>query len=219
MKSLEQKLYNPRNIEGEPNTDDLQDVRFLESKLSKIPEFVSLSIQGSIVKGYSDKSSDVDLTIFFDSSGVEPNSKDYRKIQEQLSDVAQETKSEIWDRKKEEKQKPKNFQFRFVDINTDVTEHDFLPKTRFKKLALLFSLSTGKKIESYRKYWTERINNLSDEEKEKWVSEISSILAENTDMDYETLKKRVAISDEKALLESRKNLWRRRIENFLAFEK
>ena len=219
MKSFETKLYNPRDIGGEPNTEEIKDIRYLENKLSQIPEFVSLSIHGSTVKGYSNETSDVDITILFDSNGIKYNSKEYWQIQERLSKIAQETKSEVWDRKKEKGQRPKNFQFRYVDIGSDVVENEPMSKNRYKKLALLFSLSTGKKIDGYRKYWVDRMNKLPTNEKETWISGIINVLIESTDIDYETLQERTGIADKNNLIDARKKLWRQRIENFLASEK
>ena len=49
--SLEKKTYITRDIEGEPNIQELAEVRQIEAKLGTIPEFVSVVGEGSIFKG------------------------------------------------------------------------------------------------------------------------------------------------------------------------
>ena len=215
MKSLENKLYIARNIEGEPNTEVLNDLRDFDKEMSQIPEFISLCPQGSTVRGYSVDKSDIDLAILYDSGGIKYNTPEYWEVQKKIAERAQEIKSEIWDAKKQLSERPKNFQFRFGDINQEVMENN-LANGRHKELAYLVSLNTGKRIESYRNYWKEKINAMPKDEKEIVINGILDILVSNTDIDIKTLSERTDVESEEELLEKRRELWKKRIENFLA---
>ena len=215
MKSLEEKLYIARNIEGEPNTEVLDSLRDFDKEMSQISEFISLCPQGSTVRGYSVDKSDIDLAILYDSGGAKYNTPEYWEVQKKIAERAQEIKSEIWDATKQVSERPKNFQFRFGDINHDVMESN-LANGRLKEFAYLVSLNTGKRIESYRDYWKEKINAMSENKKETIISGVLDILVSNTDLDINTLAERTNIKSKDELLEKRRELWKKRIENFLA---
>ena len=212
--SLEKKTYIPRDIEGEPLTQEITEVRQVEARLDSIPEFVSIIGEGSIFKGYSVESSDVDLVLLYDSLGLKYNSKEYWNQRKEISQIAKSTKEEIWEQRKADEQRPRNITFRLADVNQDILENQFEHK-RYDQLAYLFKLSTGKKIETYRNYWFEKINSLPEEERTHFVEKLTDILS-SSDFDFEALSERVPLAEKKKLLEARKKLWKNRIENFLS---
>lgn len=65
--SFEKKLYTPRDIEGEPNIEELRQIKELERVLEQHPKFVGLALIGSIAQGYSIESSDIDVNVLFDT--------------------------------------------------------------------------------------------------------------------------------------------------------
>ena len=214
QESLENKLYSVRGVEKKPNLQETGEMRLIESELRSIPEFVAVVPQGSLVKGYSAESSDMDLAILYDSSGVSYNTKEYWEQRNTLSEAMKKLKLDLWEKRKRDKQNLRNVSFRLYDVNQDVLENKFLPEKRFIELAYLFCLLIGEKGKMYRKNWTEKINNLSPQEKSAVVENIVEVLSKR-DFDFDTLKERVAIEDKEKLFESRRNLWKKRIEKLL----
>ena len=154
------------------------------------------------------------MVLLYDSSGRRENSDEYWEQRKELSESAKNAKEEIWEQRKAGEQRPRNITFRLVDVNQDILEKQFKHK-RYDQLASLFKLSTGNKIEGYRSYWFEKINGLPEEEKMEMIEKLTEILS-SKDFDLETLSKRVPEVEKEKLIEARKNLWRKRIENFLA---
>lgn len=211
--SFEKKIYIPRDIDGEPRIQELTEVRQIEAKFDDFPEFVSVVGEGSIFKGYSVETSDIDLVLLYDSSDRKYNSDEYWEQRRELSETAKKIKEEIWEQRKEEKQRPRNITFRLIDVNQDILENQFKRK-RYDQLAYLLKLSTGKKIESYRSYWIKKINSLPEDEKVQVVEKLTEIL-NSSDFDPETLSDRVPTLEKENLFKARRNLWKKRIENFL----
>jgi len=202
--SLEKKTYIPRNIEGEPLVQEITEIRQIEAKLDNIPEFISVVGEGSIFKGYSVEVSDIDLVLLYDSSGLKYNSDKYWEQRKELFESAKNVKEEIWEQRKEKKQRPRNITFRLIDVNQDVLEDQFKYK-HYDQLVYLFKLSTGKKIEDYRSYWFEKINNLPEQERVNIIGKLTEILS-SSDFDLETLSERVPTIEKEKLLEMRRNL-------------
>ena len=211
--SLEKKTYIPRDVEGELLSQEFAEIRQIETRLENIPEFVSVIGEGSIFKGYSVETSDVDLVLLYDSSGRKYNSDEYWEQRKEISENAKNVKEEIWEEKKEKEQRPRNITFRLIDVNQHILENQFEHK-HYDQLVYLFKLSTGKKIENYRKHWFEKLNDLPEKERERVVGKLTEILS-SSDFDLETLSGRVPAIEKGKLLEVRRNLWKNRIENFL----
>ena len=211
--SFERKTYVPRDIEGEPLKQEFAEVRQIEARLDNVSEFVSIISEGSISKGYSVESSDIDLVLLYDSVGLKYNSEEYWNQRKEIFEIAQNAKEEIWEQRKAELQRPRNITFRLVDVNQDILENQFKHR-RYDQLAYFFKLSTGKKIESYRTYWFKKINNLPQEKRTQLVEKLTDTLS-SSDIDSDTLTGRVPGTEKEKLLVARKNLWKNRIENFL----
>ena len=68
----EHKLFQPRDIEGEPVTEQIEYVRELfEGYRKRDPRLKALTIIGGTLKGYTKPDSDIDVALIYDDSPVE----------------------------------------------------------------------------------------------------------------------------------------------------
>jgi hypothetical protein len=97
--TLRQKLFIPRDREGNVNSELFEVVRMLESTLEGYPGFVGVAPMGSALFGYANmpgapergsKPNDIDVAFFFDSS-VRPN------VGEELKDAVDGKADERYD--------------------------------------------------------------------------------------------------------------------------
>lgn len=68
IKSFETKLFIPRDTEGEQNRKELSIIREFETELRKFEIFVGVAPYDSVMKGYKNGESDLDMKIAVDSS-------------------------------------------------------------------------------------------------------------------------------------------------------
>lgn len=72
------KLYDARDIEGNPQREVFEVIRMLEGLLSDIPGFIGIDPFGSTVKGYGSdiERSDIDINILVDELSVAEGDED-----------------------------------------------------------------------------------------------------------------------------------------------
>lgn len=67
---LNEKLYIPRNIEGEINSEAIEVLRELDAKFKQYMWYIGVSLMGSTIRNYNLESSDIDCKLIYDSSKI-----------------------------------------------------------------------------------------------------------------------------------------------------
>lgn len=208
---FENKLYIARDVEGEPNRDDLEIIRGLEERLSEEKSFVGIAPFGSVVGGYSTKESDIDLYVLYDSNDV----VEFLRLKESC----EEYKNSIWDKIQ------KKLQIIFTNVDPQMIIEDLKRGVKpnnpgesistSNDLVEMTRVVTGKKIDVHRNGIREEIKKLSSEQQQK-LSE--SVLDSLYRREVLSLKKRqerfsdLSEDEHEGILEERRKLWRKRIE-------
>jgi predicted nucleotidyltransferase len=205
--SFKQKLYIPRNVEGEPNEQELIVIRELEKRLAGEESFVGLAPFGSVVNGYSLKDSDFDFYILCDW----PKGTSF-SVAERTSNIIKAFKRE----------KGIEMHFIYRNVNPELVLSDLehgIGKNNPGEfvgavLAEMSRLVTGKKINQYRKIISEKLRELPAEQKQELAISILDNLASGEALSLFKRSKRIGgISKEEHLiiLEERKEMWRKRV--------
>lgn len=202
--SLENKLFILRDIGGRPNKEAIQTVREIEQRLSSNPEFIGLALRGSIIRGYSTKTSDVDLTILWDSS----LSSDYFSTLRKFQNIAEE-------KSMNSTREPRG-EFKVRDINPSIISGVSKSHLDERALANIFRLVTGKKIEAYRQYWIESLQKIPKKDREKILNGTAYELAYDDLLGWDKMVERISgIKRPPVKLENlafRRRLWQEQIE-------
>lgn len=206
--SFSEKLYIPRNIEGEPNKESLGITRIIEERLQTNESFVGLAPFGSWVSGYSHDRSDIDLYVLYDSS-LPGNSE--------LAPLLQEVEKEL------EEKKGRRIHLISFDINPDLIIGD-ITKGYFSgdhpyssSLQAMTRVVTGETIARYRREIAEKLDKLSSQERQAAAYEIFRSLSVSDAESFGKRSKRMKDFSEEELLgilEKRRQAWARRIEQF-----
>lgn len=203
--SFKEKLYDPRDVEGNPNIRVLELIREIEEKFKNNPAFVGIVPRGSTVHGYSTETSDLDLLILFDSS----------KIQTALDDNS--FQSEYM---------RQGVQFFFLDVNPDLVTHDLelnpdKGPVPVRNLAALTEMVTGDKVGNYRKIISEKFSELPSDSKENIKKRVIDLLMDKEAYSAKKIARRIpdlVIEEEQFLLRRRK-LWEDKFDRIWLMEK
>lgn len=204
IESLERKLFVLRHIDGSQNNKAINRIREIEARFSSNPEFVGLGLRGSTVRGYSTKSSDVDLVILWDSSKSVNPSLSSRNFQNAADEIYLDSTIE-----------PRaNFITKNIDPSVISWGPMKLPDERF--LCEIFRLVTGKKIDEYRQYWIEVLQKVPKKVKERIIAGTAVQLAGDDLLGWEKMAERVSGIQRPSLPSSSKEawLWTYKVENF-----
>lgn len=226
---LETKLFIPRDVNDEPNTEEIAKIRELEKEFTENPDFggafVGLGIFGSLLSGYSSEESDIDLVVLYDGKKTKPKASQIRN--EVLS--SGETK---------------DVTLAVADINPenisaglrDWLKHYYIDKehkvdralaqeeiqaTIIITLAEMTRIVTGTKINEYRKAISEFLKKMSVGESDKIKEAIIENLAESDNYRLSKRKKRMpelTEADHQEILGKRKEMWRLRVKRVWGFE-
>lgn len=197
QESFEKKLYIPRNIEGKPNTEALGVIREIDEKFKDNPAFVGVVPKGSVVHGYSNEKSDVDMLILYDSSkgGI-------------VDGIRNKFALEFID---------KNIHAMYSDVNPedilrnfDHSNSDWIARL----LADMTQMVTGDKIDFYRNLFAKKLNEIPSENQEKIKSRVLKLLMDKEKYSMEKATKRVPELEGKKeeLIAARRKLWEDRFE-------
>lgn len=194
--SFETKIYNPRDIEGEPNTRALDLVHELEEKFKANPAFVGIAPKGSQFHGYNENYSDVDVIILFDSS----------KIQQESDNNSFTTGYAL------DKDKPVHFFYR--DVNLENILHSLDSDPDFVTIAILTQMVTGKEINFYRDQISSKFKELSSDNLNKIKKRVVDYLIEKESYEINKAVHRIPDleSKEKQILIKRRRLWENRFD-------
>lgn len=211
--NLEQKLYIPRDVEGEPNRKELEIIRELEKELSKHPAFIGLSPYGSIVSGYSINSetykSDIDLMILFDSEKIKID-QDY--IDDYMQGIRNKLKLNL------KKIRLQHFVVEIINVKEIInrikseTEKKPFPKVT---LSVMSQVIIGSKINDYREIIARELQKLSPEKQKEAIDKIVESLSIMDQLSLRKRKKRMPElleQEHEEVLEKRKAMWKKRVE-------
>jgi predicted nucleotidyltransferase len=205
LEKLQSKIIIPETLEGDSNNESVLIARrFNEELQARLSYVVGVIMQGSRFKGYSTPDSDLDLSVLYDSEGLEYNSPEYWQRKKELDEVIDEIKKEI--------ESKINIQILTFDVNENVLM-DNVKRDRFTDLSLLFSPGFGKNLKEFIRHWVELINNLSLQQKEEMTDKILDTLVEK---EIERYMVRKLIQPDKIddLKMARRELWHKRLKSF-----
>ncbi|MFZ2188926.1 MAG: hypothetical protein WAV73_05190 [Candidatus Moraniibacteriota bacterium] len=221
QESLEKKVFNPKDIEGNFNKETLSIVRDIHESLEKEKGYVGLIIFGSSVQGYySNENSDLDIYFMHDSSSYERNNFFGKKQKEdyyhRVRGLLREVEDSALNKHGKEIHIPNWY---WCDINPKKV----IPKLQtgegsthgaIARLAELLGLSVGHKIDDYRKFYGRYLQTLPKEKREVFKEKIIQL---KLDQDKISAEKRALRNEQfsqeslEDYLRSRKELWIRRM--------
>lgn len=195
----EDQLFIPRNLEGEPNWEIFDTADALEGLLSKYPWFIGLTIYGSKMLGYSNKDSDLDIGVFYDSKEI--------KLGNLLQDIGMS----------------KNNLPAISKINVDIKTYD-LARNRMADLIkgqdglgyLTFSLFCGPvkgpRVKEYRDALKVEVENLSEQKRKQFIEDLGDMLGSMDRQNHSERKERGLDTTENDIEVSpaRQELWKKR---------
>ncbi|MEK7083003.1 MAG: hypothetical protein AAB972_02430 [Patescibacteria group bacterium] len=205
FESFEKKLYIPRDVEGKPNKEALEEIRELEKQFAKSPMFVGIAPTGSMVEGYSTVSSDIDIHILFDAT---PDNED--KVYNELREIALESQRV---RKQEGKRDLGDI---YENINPETTWREFKNGDSAPLVAILSELTRiviGDKIDRYRQIYKEELHKIPIRKRKQVLDGVANFLAQSEEPS--SIKRITRIISDKSKTEifyKRRDLWKRRID-------
>ncbi|TSC95072.1 MAG: hypothetical protein CEN87_84 [Parcubacteria group bacterium Licking1014_1] len=213
----EQKLYIIRDIEGQPNREELEIVREIEKKLSKHPSFIGLALFGSVISGVSTESSDIDLYVLCDESKFK-DEKDYLDFTKTLKNTSIE--------QSERSNKKIQAILEIVTIEGIIAEIkryfegyiNYFPETI---LADMSRLTTGKKIGKYRKAISEELHKLPVKNQREAGEKITESIVRRDILSLGKRMERIpelSKQEHREVLEKRKEMWQKRVKKVWGLE-
>jgi len=201
---FETKLFIPRNVDDEPNTQEIAEIRKLEEELSNNPAFIGIAPFGSVMTGYSNEQSDIDARILYDADMINDRKKfDTAKNFSKSSNEKINTKITVISLSG------------LLEKFSYWVNHEQASAIFGIGLASMTGIVTGKKINKYREAIREQIGKLNLEEQKK----LENIIMDNLiEMDGASLLKRsermpeLTEADQQEILEKRKEMWRERVK-------
>ena len=222
---METKLYVARDIEGEPNREELEIVRKIEKELSVYPAVIGIEVFGSVVGGYGNEESDIDIRILYDNSKFEDEEAHANFLTGAMKNIFPEWRGGPFVKDGKE--------IHFVPeiISADLivkrvkTAFEGRPEDFnlfFEELASITGVVTGKKIDLYRKKIQEKLMKELSGDQQKKVAE--GIIANLEINDTRSLEKKSARmpelsnEDHQEILKKRKEMWKKRVQRIWEIE-
>jgi predicted nucleotidyltransferase len=207
--SFEKKLFIPRDAEGNPNTEALQEVREIEGRLEAHQAFVGVQIFGSTLGGYSIESSDLDIKILYDAAESES------EIEGQLATIMNSVIAETLNDPSR-----KQVRYRTSNINIDLMISDLESNNPAGIITAsdLFFKVAGKRIENYRQRFADFVRTLPQEERARIEEQILNEIMSRELEKLPKLEERIpeARANRETWLRARMALWAKRIEQLLS---
>lgn len=214
------RLYT---LTGEGSERKAEIIREIEKTLSVFPEFIGLSLHGSVFGGFSRNSSDIDAFILVDKSRISPEksssgpSNNFIEEYNRLKKIyPNEMKGVTVLQVNQQKISQELKWVRGKNLN------DFHPLLVGNELFALSLVTTGNEVNEYRQMVIEEIATWSDDERENFIKIILEDIAWREEQDIETREKRIKSiprSGHQSILAERKKLWERRLEVVWDFKK
>ncbi len=204
---MAKKLYILRNVDGEPNYDEISILRKIENKLIENEAYIGLAPFGSVVSGYNIEGSDLDIYALYDR----PKGTGSDAVRS-IKDLKKEVEDDV------------GIKINLIEenINSEMIKQDI--RTGISRgnpgefvstvLAEMSRMVTGKKIENYRKDILIEMQKLSPEQKQQLFDSIVESLARRDALSlYKRTKRMEELSkeDHQEIIEKRKEMWQERV--------
>jgi predicted nucleotidyltransferase len=220
---LGEKLFVPRDLEGQLNKKPLEIARQLNDEFEKEKGYVGLMVFGSSVEGfYSNKDSDLDVYFMYDSSLYDKKNFFGKKVRENFFyKVDCLIKKQIQNIKEEHGKKVQVPNWFRCDINPSKLISNLQSKNiglesgAVVRLAELMGLAVGNKIENYRKIFSQYLQSLSKDEQLALKERIIKLKVEQAETSHrKRIERNENFSEEskKEFIQKRRELWIKRIE-------
>ncbi len=209
--SFENNINIPRNIEGEPNTEVLDALRKLSSRLEQLDStVVGIAPFGSTMRGYSAEESDVDVVILIDDP--EYVSRDEEPLIRQAIEIGDEITGNH----------PRISIMAVYNINSKKLKEQ-LSYDSVNAFAPLFLTATGDKINKYREHWADVFNSLPQERQEVLVNRTVDKLTHDYDLNSTKFRARASIKglgpeELEEIAKARKSMWEERVKGILKID-
>lgn len=222
-KRMETKLYVVRDVDGEPNREEIEIVRELEKELSKHPAFIGVSLFGSAISGYSTNQEefnsefgtidkpDLDLYVLYDLKKFSEDqdvSDFYSLVKEIIFDIVRKHHKEIDVKKMGINRKEIIEGIRLLPTQERNTSTEI-------DLAVMSRVISGETINEIREEVKVELRNLSVLSRTLILKKIVDNLVERDILSLKKRKKRMPkLSEEqhREILEKRKKMWRKRVQ-------
>lgn len=173
-----ERLFDFHTVDGEINRGAIATAREVAKRFRDFPPFVGITARGSISRGYSTESSDLDLVLLYDSSipsrvvnsGLHPFYF-MRMLSEGTNFFTYSRVVELKSR----------------DINPERLNSE-VPTVP----ADIFRVVTGSKIAQYRRLYSEFIRCLPDTERGRIIQELARDLADDDSRGWRKLAERIS---------------------------
>ena len=204
------KLFQPKNIEGEPVKEELDYVRELFKLASEAdPRLKGITIIGSTLKGYAypESKSDIDIGVFCDNP-AQLDSRGHHEVDDFFAKFL-EAEKEL-NSQRETKNLPV-FKTEVVLINNDA---NYLTPDLIKDIKYLGTIWAMEclifpgvgDLESYRNIVRNEINTYSKTEKEEWLKCLVDSVAKHLNSRKSLARGLIQKEEEQDFLEARKRL-------------
>lgn len=214
----ENKLYIIKDVEGEPNHEELELIREIEKKLSQHEAFIGLAPFGSIVSGYNVKTeknkSDIDLFLLFDGKKLTENERKYYLLDKEVEQIRDEV----------ENRTERKISVIIDDINLENIVHDIKLGLSDKNKADVFPstllgtmsrIVTGTRIDEYRKIIADELRAFTPEQQNHALRKIADNLIRFESASLAKRKDRVpdlSETEHEQLIERRIGMWKKRLQ-------
>ncbi|MFA6189984.1 MAG: nucleotidyltransferase domain-containing protein [Candidatus Staskawiczbacteria bacterium] len=215
---METKLYLARDIDGEPNSEELQAIRQLEQELSSREDFIGIAPYGSVVAGYNTDNSDLDLIILYDNS-QESRGK-IPKIEYGLKQIC-----EMIGKANNIEISPDLVGIDLEAVLSDIKRSFSGDKMNIFPRRALISLSRlaiGNKVDDYRRIIAEELHKLTKDQQEEVIADLVYALHfidSASGLKRSSKMRRMWIHEHDEIIEKRKELWERRVRKIWGIEK
>ncbi len=222
-RSFEGKLYKPRNIEGEPNTEALERIRGLEAALSSNPSFVGLAPVGPTMRGYNTDQLEIEAVILYDAKSDEEDTRARKELQ---TIIEARNKGLQTEGKKDVAMKFQNINPEAVIPPPQQGEAGRLPSyhlgapgvAKFQHiLAEMTRVVTGEKIKEYRGKYSDVLKRLPRENRFALLEQVILLCEDqerpDTEVGERSLHPEKSVDDVSKVRYARMDLWRRKVAN------
>lgn len=224
-----EKLYIARDIEGEPTREEIKIVRNIEKSLSDNPDFIGLAINGSTLEGYTDNSSgqpsDIDLYVLRRNNET---GERFGTLKDKVkSTCEQQTKAtgkeiHLFDAPVSPEQTKDFLQAFYIDGHVGgLNGRPYFGKGSINDLIVLTQIITGHEADKYRKEIKEKIDEMTDVQKQKLADNAADTFATGDSWSLpKRMKRHPDLSEEehRQIMQQRKEMWRNRFKKVWGME-
>ncbi len=222
---METKLYIARDIEGNPNREDLRAIREIEEELKKHPCFIGIAPFGSTMRGYGENypvykrihGTDLDITIIYNDEKLSNKEiiKFHNQVTHSIANINLKRHVHVSFCGLSDKKIEKDIES-IKKIENQASNPQHLENSHLIKFLYNASMAcSGNKIEEYREEIREKLNKLPAHVKKMTLHSLLKKIFYVEEMSVGKRKRRLpklAESDHAKIIEQRIIMWRKRIK-------